>query len=168
MDPKIEQAINRQINHELASSYHYLAIEAHFEKENLSGFASWMHVQYEEEQIHAMRLFRYLIDRGGTIDLEAISQPPSDYGKPVDVFRTALELEKQNTRAINELYALAMEVKDYATMTHLHWFLDEQVEEEKIMDEVIGLLEMAGDDRSALLTLNTQLGSRTAVEEPTA
>ena len=131
MDPQIEDALNKQINHELASSYHYLAIEAHFEEMNLSGFARWMHVQYEEEQDHAMRLYRYLLDRGGKIALEAINKPPTGYGSPLEVFQAALELEQMNTRAINELYSLAMQVNDYATMTHLHWFLDEQVEEEK-------------------------------------
>ncbi len=162
IDIKIDTALNRQINIELASAYNYLAIEAHFALENLGGFAHWMHVQYVEEQAHAMRLFKYLIDRGGSLQLAAVAQPPSKFGTPREVFQKALELERENTKAINELYGLALAQKDYATMNHLNWFLDEQVEEEKIMEEVIGLLDLAGEDRSALLVLNRQMGERAA------
>ena len=67
-----------------------------------------------------------------------------------------------NTAAINELFAMAIEVKDYATQSHLQWFLDEQVEEEKTMDEILNLLDIAGDDRAALLALNHQMSARAA------
>ena len=72
----------------------------------------------------------------------------------------ALEQEKQNTASIHDLYKLAQSLNDFATQSHLQWFLDEQVEEEKIFDEALALLDMAGDDASALLMLNEKLGQR--------
>jgi ferritin len=160
LDAKIEKALNRQINHEMASAYDYLAMSGFFEHRNLSGFASWMAQQRGEELTHASRLVKYLLDRGGKLDLDAIPKPTAQYKSVHAAFAHAVELEVRNTSAINELYELATKVKDYATMQHLHWFLEEQVEEEKSMKEVLGLLEIAGDNPSALLDLNRQLAQR--------
>ena len=155
-----EAALNRQINQEMAGAYNYLAMAAFFERLNLKGFAGWMHTQRKEELEHAMRLYRYVLDRGGTIDLAALAKPRQNYKSVRQVFETALKFEKDNTKGINSLYDLALKESDYATQSHLQWFVDEQVEEEKIVVDVLGLLAVAGDDKSALLVLNRQLGER--------
>ena len=74
----LQDAINDQINKELYSSYLYLSMAAHFENENLAGFAKWMHVQEGEEREHAMKLYEFLVDRGGKVVLkEAGAGPPA-------------------------------------------------------------------------------------------
>ena len=65
-----------------------------------------------------------------------------------------------NTASIHELYALASDVRDYATQTMLHWFIDEQVEEEQWCQEALDLLEMVGDNRSAILMLDKRYGEK--------
>lgn len=164
LSSQVETALNRQINHELAAALNYLAMTAFFEQANLAGFAHFMLLQHEEELQHARRLFTYLLDRGGTVDLNAVEKPKADYNSTTEVFQTALQQEEANTTAINELYALAREVNDFATLSHLQWFLDEQVEEEKLMGETLALVELVGDDKGALLVLNQQLGARTSEE----
>ena len=160
LDKKIEESLNRQINFEFAAAHNYLAMAAHFERVNLLGFAGWMQQQREEEVVHAMRLFQYVNDRGGSVRLGAIEEPPYEFESTRAVFLKSLEMEQDNTRAINDLYSLATDLKDFATMSHLQWFLDEQVEEEKIMNEVIAKIDLAGHDRAALLVLNQELGNR--------
>ncbi len=157
---QIEAAINAQINQELSASYVYLGMVAYFEQENLSGFAHWCLIQHQEELQHAMRLFRYLLDRGGHVQLENIEKPRQSYDGSREVFATALEQEQANTQSINQLYSLAAQLGDHATMSHLQWFLDEQVEEEKTVSEVLALVDLAGHDANALLYLNDKLGSR--------
>ena len=66
--------------------------------------------------------------------------------------------ERDNTRSIHELYGLAQSQHDYATVTMLSWFVEEQVEEEQWCEEALSLLEMAGDNRSALLMLDDRYG----------
>lgn len=78
----------------------------------------------------------------------------------MDAFQAALTSEQHNARSIHGLYELAGEEDDYATQSFMKWFIDEPVEEEKIMHDAIGMLEHAGDDRSILLVLNQQMGSR--------
>jgi len=162
LDPKIEAALNQQINQELAAAYNYLAAYAWFESENLDGFASWMMIQRQEELEHSSKVLAYLTDRGGKLELEAVAKPKAEFGDIMEVFKAALASEERNTQSIHELYKLALEVNDYATQSFLKWFIDEQVEEEKIMHDAIGLLELAGDDRSAMLVLNQQFGDRSA------
>ena len=165
LDPKIEAALNQQVNQEMAAAYNYLAAFAWFEAQNLKGFATWMMIQREEELEHARKFIDYLMDRGGRLKLAAVKEPKSDFQSVLDVFKASLAAEEQNTRAIHALYKLAMEVDDYPTQSYLKWFIDEQVEEEKIMHDALGMLEHAGEDRSALLVLNQQFGQRTDTPE---
>ncbi len=158
---EIQQAINQQIRQELAAAYNYLGMCAHFEHENLSGFARWCELQHQEEHAHAMRLFRYLLDRGGRVAFDAIEAPRTQYDSILDVFRAAQAQEQENTRMIDELYRLASEKRDHATISHLQWFVDEQVEEEKSVGEILSQVERAGSNAHAILYLNDKLGSRT-------
>jgi len=157
---KIETLLNKQINHEFTAAYHYLAMKAWFETANLSGFANWMQHQAAEEVEHAMKLFQFVCDRGGQVRLDTVEKPVINYKTPREVFAKATQLERNNTKSINDLYAVAMEEKDYATESHLQWFIDEQVEEEKTTREIEELLDIVGDSRSGLLQLNHQLGQR--------
>jgi ferritin len=160
LDSKIEKALNKQVNHEMAAAYNYFAMAAWCEEHNLTGFARWFKMQRAEELVHAGKLYQYVLDRRGSIELEAVGKPPKKFKDIHEVFEKAFKMEQDNTKSIYELYRLAREKDDFATQSHLQWFIDEQVEEEKVFDEIKGLLELAGDDRSAMLMLNQQLGSR--------
>lgn len=160
MNEKIEEALNKQINNELVASYNYLAMAAYFDRQNLGGFAEWMQKQSDEERGHAHRLFRYVLDREGNVVLEAVEKPENDYGSIKEVFSRSLEQEKKNTADIYKLYELARELNDYATVSHLQWMLDEQVEEEKTVSDILGRLGLAGDDKTAILILDDQMRRR--------
>lgn len=157
---ELEAAINDQINQELTASYNYLGMSTYFDNENLDGFAQWMVMQHDEEKVHAMKLLHYLQDRGGKVELDMIPAPIREYADPLEVFQKALETEVENTKSINELYELALKLNDHATKSHLQWFLDEQVEEEKSIEDIIALLERVGDDSAGLLYLDDKLGAR--------
>lgn len=160
LDKQINDALNQQINHELTAAYNYLAMSLHLSGKNLAGFANWMQLQRSEEHAHAQKLIDYVLDRGGQVVLSGIETPRSDYDSVLSVYQKALELEQLNTRTIHDLYGLALERKDYATQSFLTWFVDEQVEEEKSVEDIIALLQMAGDNAGALLTLDQRMAGR--------
>ncbi len=160
LKPDIEAQLNKQINCEQAAGQEYLAMAAYFEGQTLRGFAKFMRRQAEEERAHALRLFDHVFDRGGTVRLGAIAEPAAGFGSTRAVFDAALAREKANTASIHELYAMASETRDYATQTMLHWFIDEQVEEEQWATEALDLLDMVGDNRSALLMLDKRYGEK--------
>ena len=162
MDPKIQDALSTQIGLELSSAYVYLAMSAHFAGENFEGFALWMRLQAAEELAHAMRLYDYVLERGGVIALPAVEAPPVKFGAPVEVFEQALGHEIVVTAAIHALYDLAREARDYATELQLQWFVTEQVEEEASAGRAVEQLRRAGEDMPALLMLDQEFGKRTA------
>jgi ferritin len=162
MDKAVHDAVNAQIKMEFDSAYIYLAMAAHFEDENLSGFAGWMRLQAAEEKGHAMRLFDYLVERGARVVLKGIDEPPAKFGSPKEIFEMALEHERKVTASINKLYGLAVEKNDYPTQVMLQWFIEEQVEEEDSAETAVQQLSMAGDNMAALLMLDRQFGAREA------
>src|SRR5688500_3383239 len=93
----VQNAINDQIKHEFYSSYLYLSMSAYFETQSLPGFARWMRAQSQEEHEHAMKFFDFVNDRDGTVELQALDQPPGEFQSPLDVFQQSLEHERKVT-----------------------------------------------------------------------
>ena len=155
---KVQDAINAQIQKENYSAYLYLAMAADCEAKNLKGFATWLRVQYQEEVSHALKLYDYLLERGGTVALQPIQAPPADFGTPLQMFEQVLAHEQYVTASINSLYEVALAEKDYATQVFLQWFISEQVEEEASAGEVLEKIRMTGD--RALVYLDKELGKR--------
>jgi len=157
---KVLDALNEQINHEFFAAYLYLSMSAYFDAASLPGFAKWTRLQAEEETEHAMKFFDYVADRGGKIALQAIEQPQAEWGSALEVFKAVLAHEQKVTGLINRLYSIAVEEKDYATQVMLHWFIDEQVEEEKNASAIIDMLQMMEEHRGAILNIDHQVGKR--------
>ena len=86
-----------------------------FEDQNLSGFASWMRKQAQEEYEHAMRFYKYVVERGGSVKLASIKQPPATWASPLNVFEETLKHEMGITAKIHGLVNLAQKESDKAT-----------------------------------------------------
>lgn len=160
LSKKMLDALNNQVNAEFYAAFIYLSMATYFEEEGLTGFAHWMEEQYKEEVEHAMKIYEYINDRGSRVVLKGIDQPPVEFSSPLDAFEKALEHEQKVTGMINNLVDIADSEGDRATPVFLHWFIDEQVEEEKSVNDVIDLLKRAGDKGHALLMVDRHLAQR--------
>jgi ferritin len=163
INEKLQNAFNVQINKELYSEYLYLAMKTYFMEQNLLGFVNWFDVQVQEEHAHAMGMFNYLSERGGTIELMQIDKPVFKGSSPLEIFEEVLKHEEFVTASINSLYDVAEEVKDRAGMKFLDWYINEQVEEEASVGGVLATLRLIQDDKKALLLLDKDLATRTFV-----
>lgn len=161
---KIQTAINKQINAELYSSYTYLSMAADSEAKGFPGFGRWMRKQSEEETAHAMKLFNFVLDRGGRVELDAIAKPKASFGNVAQMFEESLKHERKVTQMIHTLHQLALAEKDSATAVMLEWFIEEQVEEEKTAMDILDSLKMAGDNPAAMLMLDREVAAREAAE----
>ncbi|HUV06391.1 MAG TPA: ferritin [Spirochaetia bacterium] len=159
---KMEAAINKQINAELYSGYLYFAMGANFETQNFKGFAQWMYVQAQEEYGHAMKLYKYVIDRGGKVTLEAIEKPKTEWATPQDAFEEAYAHEQKVTEMINSLVEVAKAENDNASQVMLQWFVNEQVEEEASSSEIVEKLKMIKGAPQGLFMMDHALGERKA------
>ncbi len=160
ISPKIQDAINAQINAELWSAYLYLAMGMHFESEGRAGIANWFRIQFKEEQAHAEIFINYLNSRGGRVVLKPIDAVPESWESPLAAFEATLAHEQKVTALINNLYTLAEAEHDYATRGKLDWFVSEQVEEEETATNFIERLKLIGNDGLALYMLDQELASR--------
>ncbi len=160
---KLKKAINDQINKEFYSSYLYLAMAAHFDSKALPGFGQWMKVQAAEEWTHGMKFYEYLYEVGSEVELKAIEAPPVKFGSAKEIFQQVLEHEKLVTASINAIYDLAKKENDPKTELMLHWFINEQVEEEKNARDILDQLEMGGGNSFGLMFMDKHvLGARKA------
>lgn len=160
ISPKIQDAINAQINAEFWSAYLYLSMGLHFEAEGHTGIANWFRIQFKEEQAHAEIFINYLLSRGGRVELKAIADVPTTWESPLAAYTDTLAHEEKVTALINNLYALAEAEHDYATRGKLDWFVAEQVEEEETAKSLIDRLKLIGDNGLALYMLDQELAQR--------
>ncbi|MBW3667082.1 MAG: ferritin [Actinobacteria bacterium] len=161
MPGELAEAFNEQISMELASSTAYLQMSAYFEAQNLTGMASWMRMQSEEEREHAIRFFEFVVDRGNTVRVGGLDAPQAEFANPEQVFETALEQEQAVTKAIHDLYRLATDHGDLGSFPFLQSFIQEQNEEEATVETILERVRLAGNESSAILLLDSELGTRT-------
>jgi ferritin len=153
-------AFNDQITMELQAAHNYLAMGAWLESAGFSGMSMWMQAQSAEETTHAMKFYQYVLDRGGRVVLGALEAPPTTFESVVAVYSTALTQEQEVTAAINNLYALATEERDFASVPLLDWFVTEQIEEEATFSQILDDLALADGGPQAMLFLDREFGAR--------
>ena len=162
LSKKMQDALNKHLNEEFYSSYLYLSMAAHFEEENLKGFANWFKIQSQEEYMHAMKFYAFIVQTGGQVILKEIGAPKTSWKSVMDAFKDTLAHENKITGLIHKLVDQSMQAKDYATNNFLQWFVTEQVEEVSTVEEIIHKLEMIGDNKGGLYMMDRELGARAA------
>lgn len=160
ISPAMETALLKQLNDEFYSAYLYLAMSAYCSHLEFNGAANWFKLQYEEEHIHATKIYNYLVEQGVQVVLGELARPPSEFGKLLDVFGSSLTHEQSMTSRLNDLSDQALKEKDHATYNLLQWFVNEQVEEEATLGGIISKLKLVKDDGYGLLMIDNELGTR--------
>ncbi|MEN6309114.1 MAG: ferritin [Anaerohalosphaeraceae bacterium] len=157
----VEKAFNEQINAETYSAYLYWSMSAWCETNNLPGFANWMRIQAQEEMTHALKFYTHVLERGGQVKLTTIDGPETEWKDIEAVFAATLKHENYVTERINSLVDLAIKEKDHASNQYLQWFVNEQVEEEKNAEQILGQLKIMGKQPgAALYMLDKEMAAR--------
>jgi ferritin len=162
MNAKVERALNEQIHAEFFSFYLYLSVAAYFTTNHLDGFAHWMRIQAQEEFNHAMKLFDYLNERGGKVELLPLDGPVSEWPSASAAVEAVLNHERAISQRINTLVDLATAENDHATTVLLHWYVSEQVEEEATSETLFHQVQMVESSPSGLLMIDRELAGRPA------
>lgn len=162
ISPKMQDAINKQINLEQYSAQLYLAMSSACEAKSFRGFAHWLRVQAQEETKHAMKLVAFLVDRGGRLELASVAAPPQELGSVTQIFEKILSHERSITGSINSLFEVSRGEKDYASEITLQWYVSEQVEEEATVGRIVDQLRAIGEQGGGIWYLDSKMGKRTA------
>ncbi|MTD31366.1 ferritin [Planomicrobium sp. YIM 101495] len=160
LNERLTQALNDQFNNELQASHAYTAMAAYFSKRNYHGFANFFLVQSREEHQHAMRFYDYLVTMDEKPALQGLEAPKNDYSSALEVMESSLEQEKSVTANIYDLVSLADELQEHATLSFLDWFIEEQMEEEKMFRDIITRLKGIEEGREYFLKMDDEFAER--------
>lgn len=155
---KVEEALNKQIEREFYSSQLYLAMASWAEVNGFNGSADFLYEHSDEERMHALKLFKYVNDRGGKALTPTIEQPKTEYESISVIFKDILEHEIEISQAINEVVGTCLEEKDYTTHNFMQWYVNEQIEEESLFRTILDKLNLLGDDKAKMYMFDSDIG----------
>ncbi len=157
---KLYDNLNEQMNFELESAYIYAAMSAYLDKQNMKGMTHFIDVQVKEEMEHAEKIKRFLQDTGYGVKYRPLDPGDGKFDSIDDVFKKALEHEKEVTAHIHALVKEAREEADQRVLNLLTWFVDEQIEEEDTFGVLVERLERIGGHWNGLYILDRELAAR--------
>ena len=160
LNKELLDALNEQMNHEFYAAHAYMAMAAFCDDNSYEGFANFYIQQAKEERFHGKKIYDYINDRGEHALFTAIPAPKTEFSSILETFEDGLAQEQDVTRRFYNLSDLANKDKDYATISFLNWFLDEQVEEEAMFETHIDYLNRIGDDSNTLKIKEKELAAR--------
>lgn len=157
----MQSALISQMTKEAHASQIYLSYGIWADAQGYGGIANFLFRHSGEERSHMIKIMEYILERGGRPQVEAIPAPPEDPMNITECFNKVFQHEVDNTNAIYKLVNLSLEEKDWATWNFAQWFVQEQIEEEKLALDLIDKLKISGGDRASdesLFSLDKELG----------
>jgi ferritin len=150
LSPKIEKALNEQVQLEAESSQIYLAMASWSEVEGYSGISAFLYKHSDEERMHMLKLVRYINERGGHGIIPQLKAPAVKYKGVRELFQQVYDHEVLVSTEINHLVDICLKEKDYTTHNFLQWYVSEQIEEESLARHILDKLKLIGADKSGL------------------
>lgn len=157
------KALNEQMNYEFYSAQIYLSMGAYCNDQGFDGYANFFEVQAEEERFHAMKIYKYILTLGKRAIITGMEDPATEFTSIQDAFEKGFAHEKEVTQRIYELSDIALNEREHATMHFLKWFIDEQIEEEDMFNNLVHKLKLIDKDSNAFIMMDTELAKRTFV-----
>ena len=140
---KVIAALEKQADHELLASQNYLAMSYWCDVHHHAGFASFFKKQAGEELEHAKKILKHLADRDVVPKIGAVAAPAGNFKALIETAQAAFDFERANTAGIHAAYEVVQAEKDYPAQVLLHWFINEQVEEEDWSAEMVERVQAA-------------------------
>lgn len=123
--------------------------------------------QSDEERLHMLKLIKFINERGGKAEIPSIAQPISTFVSVKDVFGHFLQHEFKVSESINELVETSLKARDFATHSFLQWYVNEQMEEERVARQLNDKLELIGEDKSGLYLFDRDILQQAAAASGT-
>ena len=160
LSKNILDALNNQLNHEFYAAHAYMAMAAYCADKSYDGFANFYIQSAKEERFHGMKLYYHRNQLGENAIFTSLEAPKTEFNSLLETFKDGLEQERDVTRRFYNLSEIAKNENDFATISFLNWFLDEQVEEESMFETHIDYLERIQEDNNALFIYEKELAAR--------
>lgn len=163
LSPKVEEALNKQIQIEASSSQFYLAMASWAETQGFNGTSMFLYQHSDEERMHMLKLVKFVNERGGKAVIPALEQPPRTFNDLNQIFENLLNHEMMVTEEINQVVDICLQQKDYTTHNFMQWYVSEQIEEEALARNIMDKLKMIGADKGGLYLFDRDLENLSTV-----
>ena len=131
--------LNEQWRHEQGNSFRYFQRQNWAEFKGYIGSAAYYKQEAEGERGHADKILNYINDRNALATLQPLAwDEPNNWNDLIDLFSTALEIERDTTARLTAIYQSAFVEGDIMTVNFMAEMIDEQRGEEK---EYVGILD---------------------------
>jgi ferritin len=157
LSEKIQDALNKQIVIEAASSQVYLSMASWAETQGFEGVSQFMFAHSDEERMHMLKLIKFINERGGHAKISALVAPPVSFGSFKEMFQELLKHEIAVSASINDLVDISLQQKDYATHNFLQWYVSEQIEEEALARNILDKINLIGDDKGGFYLFDNDI-----------
>lgn len=154
---EVMDLLNEQIVKEAHSSSIYLAMASWCDHNGLTNSADFFYKQSDEEREHMLKIFKFINENGGTAYSPEVAGVSHDYNSLQEIFETALDQEIQISKSINNIVAKCRKVQDFGSEHFLHWFIQEQMEEENQFRRILELFDLMGTDGIALKLIDERI-----------
>jgi len=125
-------------------------------------YARWQRERLRRPVMDTLRAYWRRALAGAPLVLDLC---PDRRRPPQQSFEGALEPVSLSSELTQRIRALARQEGDYATDRFLQWFVDEQVEEEELVDDLVQKLRLIGDFKPGLYLLDRELAGVDMLEE---
>jgi ferritin len=136
-----QKLLVQQIAHELSAHQTYMGIALYFTRQSLNGWAKFFYRQAVEEAEHGWKIINFLIDNEVTFALPQVGGAPTSYKTARDAVQVAQASERRVSQQFEALANAAREANDNRTLQFLQWFIEEQVEEERMTASLLDLID---------------------------
>ena len=140
----LRKALNDQVTKEAAAAQIYLSYGAWANAGGYDGISNFLFRHANEERNHMMKILEYILERGATVNIDAIPAPPANPTGIQDCFEKTFSHEVDNTKAIYKIVKMSFDEEDWATWNFMQWFVKEQTEEETMVMNTLNKLKIAG------------------------
>lgn len=154
----VETLINQQIKKEAQSSAIYLGMASWCNQNGFDFSSDYFFKQAEEERMHQLKFFKYVLDMGGSAISPDVTNVKQDYNSFREVFEDALDQEISVTQSIKNIAARCYKEQDFVTLEFLNWFFKEQREEEYKARRALELFDVIGESGTGNWEIDKHVG----------
>lgn len=147
---ELEKRINTHIELEENSSRLYRAMGEWLEYNGWFNAAKLWKKYAEEEMTHCKKFYEYLQDRDAMPITPSVESQPSTFDSMKKIVEDSYKHEIEVSKELNKTAAMALKEGDLTLFGFLHWFIQEQIEEEAKMKTFLDRITVLEDTSTSL------------------
>lgn len=155
---ELEKRINTHIELEENSSRLYRAMGEWLEYNGWFNAAKLWKKYADEEMTHCKKFYEYLQDRDAMPVTPSVESQPSTFDSMKKIVEDSYKHEIEVSKELSKTAAMALKEGDLTLFGFLHWFIQEQIEEEAKMKTFMDRITMLEDTNAPLYHMEKFFG----------